>query len=64
MKSILFQIVYFNNKNVILWFFFKERKKYRSDLINFTVPKEIDKHDTEVLNILAETVPDELLGLF
>ncbi len=43
---------------------FKERKKYRSDLINFTVPKEIDKHDTEVLNILAETVPDELLGLF
>jgi hypothetical protein len=64
MKSILFQIVYFNNKNVILWFFFKERKKYRSDLIDFTVPMETDKHHTEVLNILAESVPDELLGLF
>jgi hypothetical protein len=43
---------------------FKERKKYQSDLINFTVPMETDKPDTEVLNILAEPVPDKLLGLF
>jgi hypothetical protein len=64
MKSMLFQVVYLNNKNIILWFFFKERKKYHSDLINFTVPMKNDKEHTEVLNILAEPVPDELLGLF
>jgi hypothetical protein len=49
---------------ILFYDFFSKRKKYHSDLINFTVPMKNDKEHIEVLNIRAEPVSDELLGLF
>ena len=39
------------------------KETYRSDVINFIVPKEKDEQNSEVINVTHEPIPSNLLGL-